>query len=203
MKFSDRWAYKLAVSAAIPLAFLASGCAQPEGGLADLDPPPVVEPAPNQTYLALGARLIAAREPELAMKAFQTSMVVEGISAQAMTGAGIAAQQQGLLHEARRYLEQASLLAPDSPTVHSNLGVVLLQLTEYHAARDEFRLAFALSSGEDELSARNLNRTQEIIAALEQHPVTDPTISHDVIALGGGEFKLVEAARAEAEAIAE
>jgi len=203
MKFAGGQTRILAVAAVVALAFLASGCAQPEGGLADLEPPPVVEPAPTQTYLGLGSRLIAAREPELALKAFQTSLAVEGISAQAMTGAGIASQQQGLLHEARRYLEQASLLAPESPTAHSNLGVVLLQLKEYHAARDEFRSAFALSSGADELAAHNLNRTQEIIEAIEQNPGTDPTISHDVVALGGGQFKLVEAARAETDVIAE
>ena len=72
-----------------------------------------VRPAQAESYLALGRRLLVAREPDLARRAFMASIYHDGISAAALTGAGIAAQQQGLLHEARRQLERAVELNPE------------------------------------------------------------------------------------------
>jgi Flp pilus assembly protein TadD len=120
-----------------------------------------------------------------------------------MTGAGIAYQQQGLLTVARRHFEQALQLAPNSVIAHNNLGVVLYQLEEYYPARDEFRTAFALSNGTSEMAERNLNRAEATIAAIEMVPETDQAVSHDVIRLGGGEFRLVEAPSPETDAMAE
>ena len=199
----------------LPAAMIASGllagaCTQPEGmseGMAtDAIAGAAVREAPaGQTspYLALGKRMLAAREPSLAMKAFFASMNAEGISAEAMTGIGIAAQQQGLLTSARRYFEQARELAPDSVFAHNNLGVVLYKLKEYYPARNAFRRAFALSSGTSEMAEHNLNRVEATIARLEEVPKTDPAITHEVVRLGNGVFRLVTAASPEAEATAE
>ena len=139
----------------------------------------------------------------MAMKAFLTSMNVEGISAEAMTGAGIAAQQQGLLTSARRYFEQARRLAPDSATAHNNLGVVLYMLKEYYPARDAFRTAYALSVGRSEMAERNLNRAEAAIARTKEIQKTNPAISHEVIRLGSSEFRLIESASPEADEMAE
>jgi Flp pilus assembly protein TadD len=168
-----------------------------------LEAPATVEPRGGDTYLSLGKRMLAAREPEMAIKAFLRSMTSEGVSAEAMTGAGIAYQQQGLLTVARRHFEQALQLAPNSVIAHNNLGVVLYQLEEYYPARDEFRTAFALSNGTSEMAERNLNRAEATIAAIEMVPETDQAVSHDVIRLGGGEFRLVEAPSPETDAMAE
>jgi len=127
----------------------------------------------------------------------------DGISAEALTGAGIAYQQQGLLTSARRSLEQASLLAPNSVMVHNNLGVVLFQQKEYYLARDEFRSAFALSNGTSEMAERNLNRVEAKIAEIEMIPETDQAITYEVIRLGSGEFRLKELASPESDAMAE
>ena len=186
---------------AVPL--LVAGCGAESGGLSALQAPPKVEAATQQTYIGLGKRYLAEREPELALRAFQRSIAVEGLSAEAMIGAGIAARHQGLLHEARRYMEQAVLLEPDSAVAQLNLGVVLFQLKEYHGARNAFRSAFAVSSGASDAAVRNLNKTEEIIAELEKNPEFDPSISHDVVRLGGGEFRLVDAAREEPDVIGE
>jgi Tfp pilus assembly protein PilF len=159
--------------------------------------------APAGSYLSLGKHMLAAREPDLAMKAFLTSMSVDGVSAEAMTGAGIAAQQQGLLTSARRYFEQARRLAPDSVTANNNLGVVLYKLKEYYPARNAFRQALALSGGKSEMAERNLNRAEATIAQMEEAAKTDPAISHDVIRLGSSEFRLMEAASPDAEATVE
>ena len=162
------------------------------------------EPAEQtDAYLSLGKRMLAAREPDLAMKAFLTSLGVEGISAEAMTGAGIAAQRLGLLTSARRYFEQARRLAPDSVIAHNNLGVVLYKLKEYYPARNAFRRAYALSNGKSEIAERNLNRSEATIARLEEVPKKDPAITHDVIRLGTSEFRLIEAASPEADVTAE
>jgi Tfp pilus assembly protein PilF len=168
-----------------------------------LEPTVAVEPRKSETYLSLGTRLLVAREPELAIKAFNRSMNADGISPEALIGAGIAYQQQGLLSSARRYLEQASRLDPNSVVAHNNLGVVLFQLKEYHRARDEFRMAFAISNGASELAERNLNRIEATIAAIEVIPETDQSVSHGVVRLGGGEFRLVELAMPEADTMAE
>jgi len=155
------------------------------------------------SYLSLGKHMLAAGEPDLAMKAFLTSLSAEGISAEAMTGAGIAAQQQGLLTSAQRYFEQARGLAPESMIAHNNLGVVLYKLKDYYPARDAFRRAYLLSSGKSKMAERNLNRTEAMIALMEEVPKTDPAVSHDVIRLGSSEFWLLEAVSPEAGATAE
>ena len=190
----------------IASGLLAGACTRPEsmaeGAIAGAT---VREATAGQTnsYLSLGKRMLAAREPALAMKAFLTSMSAEGISAEAMTGAGIAAQQQGLLTSARRYFEQARELTPNSVIAHNNLGVVLYKLKEYYPARNAFRRAYALSNGKSEMAERNLNRAEATIARMEKVPKTDPAISHDVIRLGTSEFRLIEAVSPEAEVTAE
>ncbi len=178
---------------------LAGACARLESAPASASAGEV----PAGSYLLLGKHMLAAREPNLAMKAFLTSMSVDGVSAEAMTGAGNAAQQQGLLTSARRYFELARRLAPDSVTANNNLGVVLYKLKEYYPARNAFRRALALSGGKSEMAERNLNRAEATIARMETVPETDPAISHDVIRLGSSEFRLIEAASPEAEVTAE
>ena len=180
----------LAVSGCAPLGAVPSDSVPVAATL--LEAPVTVEPRRAETYLSVGKRLLAAGEPDLAIKAFLRSINNEGVSAQAMTGAGIGYQRQGLLTTARRYFEQATRLAPNSTITHNNLGVVLYKLKEYYPARNEFRSAFALSNGTSEMAERNLNRTETMIAAIETIPETDLAISHGVINLGGGEYRLVE-----------
>ncbi len=185
---------------------LAGACTRPEGMAEGATAGAAVREAPagqTNSYLSLGKRMLAAREPDLAMKAFLTSLRVDGIAAEAMTGAGIAAQQQGLLTSARRYFEQARELNPNSVIAHNNLGVVLYKLKEYYPARNAFRRAYALSSGKSEMAERNLNRAEATIAQMEEAAKTDPAISHDVIRLGTSEFRLIEAVSPEVEVTAE
>ena len=178
---------------------LAGACTQREGATAGA----AMREVPAGSYLALGKRMLAAREPDLALDAFLVSMSVDGISAEAMTGAGIASQQQGLLTSAQRYFELARGLAPDSIAAHNNLGVVLYMLKEYYPARNAFRRAFALSNGESEMVERNLNRVEATIAQIEEVSATDPAISIDVIRLGTSEFRLMETVSPEADVMAE
>ena len=204
MRPSGRRSHLLAVLFASGI--LGAACtpmANAPGGATALQAPARLAPQQSETYLSLGKRLLAEREPDLAMKAFLTSMSVEGVSAEAMTGAGIATQQQGLLTSAQRYFVQAHNLAPKSVVTNNNLGVVLYMLKEYYPARNAFRTAYALSSGKSEMAERNLNRTEEAIALLEEVDEADPAITHDLIRLGTSEFRLVEATSPEAEVMAE
>ena len=189
-----RWAGLLAAF------LLAAACRGPEGA-AELEPQPQLQPERGQTYLSLGKRMLATDEPALAMRAFTASMGAEGLTAEAMTGAGIAAQRQGLLTAARRYFEAARDLAPRSATVHNNLGVVLFELEEYHAARAAFRTALGLSGRESEAAQENLARAEAAIA--RQGPLADDPGAPRVVRLGTDRFRITEAAPPESEAEAE
>ena len=178
----------------IASGLLAGACARPEGATAS-----VPAAGPTVSYLSLGKHMLAAREPDLAMKAFLTSLGTEGGSAEAMTGAGIAAQRQGLLKSARRYFERALRLAPDSMIANNNLGVVLYRLKEYYPARNAFRRAHALSGGASGMAERNLNLAEAMIARMEEAAKTDPAISHQVVRLGSSEFRLMEIASPDAD----
>jgi len=187
-----------ALSAILSAAGLAlAGCAE-SGPLANLearpDNPVVSAPAPaNGGYLAMGKRLLASDEPELAYDAFLASIRTEGLTAEALTGAGIASEKQGLLTEARRYFERALTLDPESLAANNNLGVVLFRLKEYYPARDAFRAAFALSSGQNDIAERNLNRVEEVVAQIEEAEKSDPAASYRVVRLGTREFRITPA----------
>lgn len=151
----------LAGSLALALIVAVAGCELlPRSPLAELEPPDAL-PEPTTTWLELGRRLLAADRPDQAHDAFLRSLRVEGVTAAALTGAGVAAERRGLLTDARRLFERARTQAPESVTAHNNLGAVLYRLGEMDAARRAFQAALALSDGTDEVAARNLG----IIAA--------------------------------------
>lgn len=185
------------VASVMASALALGGCAMPAAD-ARFEPPPERRPAPGDSYLALGTRLLAVNEPAMAMKAFAASLSAEGVSAEAMTGAGMAAERQGLLTTARRYFEHARDLAPGSATAHNNLGVVLFRLREYDAAAAAFRSALALSDGGSEAARRNLERTEAVLAGLgEEEGGEESAISQRVVRLGTSAFLLTEAPPAE------
>jgi len=124
-------------------------------GLTRLEAPPRL-PEPRTSYLDLGRQLLRARDFDLAKEAFIRSIRVEGITAPALTGAGLAAERQGLLGEAQRYFERALVHAPDSVLAYNNLGAALYRQGKYAEARRAFQAAFALSSGESRIARHNL-----------------------------------------------
>ena len=147
----------------------------------------------GDTYLIIGKRLIDAGEYDLAIDAFERSILIEGVSAAAMTGAGIAAEKRGLISMASRYFERARELAPESELANNNLGVVLYRLREYYRARQAFQAAFALSDGRNELALRNLRLTERIIKDIEAgRRYVDPALNMEVRRLGSSEFELID-----------
>jgi Flp pilus assembly protein TadD len=182
-----------------------TGCAE-TGPLAGLESKPKIpavsaQGAGNGGYLALGKRYLNIDQPELAYDAFMASIRVEGLTAEALTGAGIASEKQGLLTEARRHFDRALALDPESLAANNNLGVVLFRLREYYPAREAFRAAFALSSGQNEIAERNLNRVEEVVAQIEAAEKSDPAVSYRVVRLGTNEFRITPAPDAAPELI--
>lgn len=178
-------------AALVAFILLSGACTQLSGG-AVAEVSAQAETQQPVSYLSRGKYFLTAREPDLAMKAFLTSMSVDGISVAAMTGAGIAAQQQGLLVSAQRYFEQARNLDPQSVAANNNLGVVLYMRKEYYPAQSAFQTAYALSSGTSEMAERNLNRAEATIARIEGLPETDPAAAQNEALFGTDEFEFTE-----------
>lgn len=164
----------------------------PQGPLDGL-PPAEALPEPTASWMDLGLRLLAANQPVQAERAFIRSLRVEGMTAAALTGAGVAAQHQGLLTEAMRYYERARELDPDSVAVHNNLGAALFGLGELYPARQAFKTAFALSSGASTEAAQNLGMADLAIARAEAANSTPAENPQKLQRTGSAEYKLIVA----------
>lgn len=188
-----------AIALGLALLLAAGGCASmpddPEAVFRAHPPPPPPPPLPDPetTWLNLGRELLAADRPDEAREAFVRSLRVEGVSAAALTGAGIAAERQGMLAEARRHFEAARLRAPRSATAHLNLGAVLYRMGELHAARRAFQAALELSGGTNEFARRNIAISDAAIlraeAATGGNAAPDPL---RVERIGPARFRLIE-----------
>ena len=181
------------LTALLTLAGLGLSACAATGPAAELEAPARIQPAPGERHLALGTRLLSANEPALAMRAFNASIALEGVSAEALTGAGIAAQRQGMLGTAREYLERARDLAPNSAIAQSNLGMVLLALGDHHGARTALRAAVGLSEdGGGAVLRRQLERAELAVAAMNASTRGDPAATQRVVRLGSDWFRLTE-----------
>lgn len=181
-----------AVPLGLAAALLILSACETRGPLAELEAPAELALADGQDWYLLGVQMLATREPSQAERAFNRSLAVEGVSARALTGLAIASAQQGMLTRARNQLETARRIAPEDVAVHNNLGVVLYDLGEYHAARQSFQTAFLLSSGGSEVAALNLEKAEAAIALTESGTIEDPAISHVIQRMGENEYRLLE-----------
>lgn len=171
----------------------------PEGGLDALDQPPPPLDEPTTTWLDLGRSYLAINDLRRAKKAFIRSLRVEGVEAPALTGAGITAERQGLLYEARRYFETAVDYAPNSQLAHNNLGAIRYKLGDYEGARLSFQRSFALSSGTNRVARHNLGLVELALKRQSEGeiPVTDNPVS--LQREGTSEYKIMRADPAKKE----
>lgn len=121
----------------------------------------------EESLLALGARLLEEGHPAHAGRAFTRSLGIEGASAAAFTGAGIAAYRQGLLSEAIRHFEHARAIDPHYAAAHNNLGVVLYSLGCFRAAGQAFQMAAGLAEGSRGQIKQNLSVTEMALAGID------------------------------------
>ena len=153
-------------------------------------PPQDPLPTPRMSYLELGRTLLRQNRVDLARDAFIRSLRVEGTTAAALSGAGVAAEKQGLLNEAQQFFSQARALAPESVLAHNNLGAVHYRMGEYHAARRSFQAAFALSSGKNQVAAKNLGMAELAIAREEDRNPKEVPNPIPLKRLGTGVYQL-------------
>ena len=152
---------------------------------------PEALPEHATSWMGVGLELLDSGEPAEAEQAFLRSLRVEGITAAALTGAGVAAQRQGLLTEAVRYYERAKEIEPESVAAHNNLGAALYGLGELYPARQAFKVAFALSNGASMEAAQNLDMAERAISRAE---AANPRLAENPQKLqrtGSAQYKLI------------
>lgn len=175
-----------------------TACQHQEGRLSALGPPPPPRPIfeSDVSQVVVGQRLLAQKQNEAALKAFNAAMIQEGVTHDALVGAAAANYQLGRLNLAKRLLIRAAERYPNSAQVRNNLGVVHYQLGELAHARAQFNAAYALKSGLSEEIERNIGILEiaEERAANENVEVRDA--DYYVVPQGGGVFKLLQAEEA-------
>lgn len=114
-----------------------------------------------------GRRALRFKDYAQAKKNFIASINQGGVTAQALTGIGLAEEGLGHLKDAERFLRLALRLAPDSIIAHNNLGVVLFRGGKYHEAQQAFQAAFAISSGQNSIAEHNLRLANLAVAEID------------------------------------
>lgn len=114
--------------------------------------------------LDVGHRLMAAQEPELALKAYLRAAGETGVNADVLSAIGSANLALGRLGQAEQILRRAIEADQTFVAAQNNLGVVLMERGQITEARLVFERAFALDSGQSDAIRENLKRA---IAAME------------------------------------
>lgn len=153
-------------------------------------PAPTPQAPAGASQFDYGSALLARGDWTGADRAFRRSLAVEGISAAALSGVGVASEKRGLLTEAERFFRMAVEAAPESVIAHNNLGAVHYRLGNLEAARQSFRTAFALSSGTSEVAGHNLGLTERALAARAETEVAVVENPHGLQRLGSGEYRI-------------
>lgn len=155
-------------SAALAATVLLAACAQTGGleGLLRAAPLPAEDAkgfAPGVDAqklgtdgLVVGHRLMAANEPELALKAYLRAAGEIGANVDVLSAIGSANLALGRLGQAEQILRRAVDADPSFVPAQNNLGVVLMERGQISQARVAFERAFALDSGESDAIRENL-----------------------------------------------
>ncbi|MEM9735446.1 MAG: tetratricopeptide repeat protein [Pseudomonadota bacterium] len=172
----------------IAAMILAAGCQQvPQAEFTPLEPiPPKLS---GEETLAQARQYLRLGDEGQAERYFISSINRGGPSAEALSGLGLIAERQGLLAQATTYFEMALRLAPNSVVAHNNLGAVHYKRRRYHEARQSFRAAFALSSGESDIAKHNLRLADAAVAEVDT-ALTDIAYGHRVLRIGVHEYIL-------------
>ena len=137
----------------------------------------------------IGARLIRANQPEMALGAFTRLIAEKGVTAEAMIGVGVAYLRMGRREDAIRSFEQAIEVDPNIPVARNNLGVALYEDGAYAAALSEFERAYALTGGLDPVVRTNIGIAEFAMATRADEVIVDDA-DFDVIQYGQGVYRL-------------
>lgn len=108
--------------------------------------------------LLVGHRLMAANEPELALKAYLRAAAEDGISVDTLSAIGSANLALGRLGQAEQILRRALEIDPTFVPALNNLGCALMERGKVGEARVVFQQAYALDSGQSDSIRENLKR---------------------------------------------
>ena len=170
----------------IMVALALMGCAQPQGALAQRP-----GPASSVPPMELGLRLLRSNEPTLALSAFNRALSQGDVTAEALTGVGVALHRLDRRKEAVRFLRSAIDINPNFAIARNNLGVLLYETGDVTGAISEFQIAYALTNGLDRNVATNIGIAETVTAQTEVETiVTDNNVTFDVIRFGHGVFRL-------------
>ena len=175
-------------------------------GLAACEPSPRLDPlneglAPPEDVtvlrdgvdpLIVGHRLMEAGEYELALRAYLRAAGEQGMTAETLSSLGSANLRLGRLGQAETLLRRAIETDPEFVPAWNNLGVVLMEQGEWGEARQVFRRAYALDSGETDSIRENLRLA---IARMENtgYSQGNTNESFELERRGGGYYVLLHA----------
>jgi len=139
--------------------------------------------------LAVGHRLMAAGEFELALRAYFRAAADQGASVDVLSAIGSANLRLGRLGQAESMLRRALDTDPGFVPALNNLGAVLVERREWGEARHLFQTAFALDSGRSEEIRENLRLA---IANLEDSGYSaENNYNFALVRRGNGRFLLL------------
>ena len=140
--------------------------------------------------LLVGHRLMAAGEYELALKSYYRAAGEQGMTADVYSALGSANLKLGRLGQAEDMLRKAVKEDQNFPPAWNNLGVVLMERGKTAEARQVFRMAYALDSGESDSIRDNLRLA---IAKSKQTEYAEPNNDDNfsLVRRGHGSFLLL------------
>lgn len=173
-------------------AFVLSACGEPGVLINDDTTPEALSSGgfvDGADGLTVGHRLMAAGEPELALKAYLRAGTEIGINADVLSGIGSAQLKLGRLNQAEQTLRQAIDMDERFVPAWNNLAVVLYSRGELGEAREALRVAFGLDNGRSDEIRENLNR----LDAELQNVVAEPPTPADfrLVRRGNGRYLLL------------
>ncbi|MGL4311435.1 MAG: tetratricopeptide repeat protein [Paracoccaceae bacterium] len=139
--------------------------------------------------LEVGHRLMAAGEYELALKAYLRGAGEHGVNADVLSALGSANLRLGRLGQAEQLLRQAIEADQKFVPAWNNLGVVLMEQGKAGEAKEVFRTAYALDSGESDSIRENLRLA---IAKVENPEYVAPNDNNfSLVRRGRGQYQLL------------
>lgn len=138
--------------------------------------------------LKVAHNLMAANQPELALRAYYRAASTSGATADVLTGIGSANLRMGRLGQSERILRQAVVADPEFAPAWNNLGVVLMEKGDISEAKEMFRRAFALDSGESDSIRENLRIA--IAQTDNSGYYQEKTSSYELISTSSNTYKL-------------
>lgn len=140
--------------------------------------------------MLVGDRLMDAGQYQLALRAYYRAAAERGLDAEVLTSIGSANLRLGRIGQAERQFRDALDADETFVPAWNNLGVALMERSEWGEARRVFEQAFALDSGRSDAIRDNLRLA---IARMENSVYTEENNQNGpgLIRRGGGVYVLL------------